>query len=95
MFLSYIKFSNLKQNFATTAQNIGSFCGRKVEVLKASTSNAVAKAAAVSAAALHSISSAYQAVKKSLVARIDAAKIGAVKLYNYVLSFFKNSSSFS
>jgi len=66
MNIKNISFTQIKQQFSDNAQKIGSFCGRKVEVLKAKSSEAYqatyARVAAFASYSFTKMSSAWNSI---------------------------------
>lgn len=71
MKINHLALNSIKQKFSANIQVVGSFCGKKVEVLKAASSNVIAKIQPVSQQAISKISQAYQGMKKSFTAVKD------------------------
>jgi hypothetical protein len=62
MFLNKVSFDAFKQKFSEKVQTIGSFCGRKVEVLKSSATPFLAKIQSAANTGLNTLSQAAQTV---------------------------------
>jgi hypothetical protein len=90
MFFNKISLESIKQNFSAKVQNIGSFCGRRVEVLKSSASPFVAKIQSASNAAISNLSRAAHKTNKAFSAIKDFI---STSISNFVAKIFKKKQA--
>ena len=71
MFINKVSLSSIKQNFSAKLEQVGSFCGRKVEQFKACASPKLARIQSIASNALSMISTKMHSAKKALIATKD------------------------
>jgi hypothetical protein len=90
MFLNKVSFDAFKQKFSEKVQTIGSFCGRKVEVLKSSATPFLAQIQSAANTGLNTLSQAAQKAKKAFSATKEFI---STNISNVVAKVFKRKQA--